>query len=131
VPLLPSLVYAVVRLLVDLALVRSRGAAARDVELLALRHEVRVLRRLTNRSAWRPGDRLVLAALSRCIPRTASAVFRVRPETLLRWHRDLVRHKWATWARRWRPGRPPLAAECRALVLRLATENPTWATAGS
>src|SRR6266545_2363325 len=121
-PLLPSLVYALVRLLVDLALVRSRSAAGRDVELLALRHEVRVLRRQVKRTAWRPSDRFVFAALSRCLPRAAWAVLPVRPETLLRWHRDLVRRKWAAFAERRCPGRPPLAAECRTLVLRLATE---------
>ena len=60
----PSLLYAVVRLLLDLALLRCQSDAGRDLELLALRHEVRVLRRRTKRIAWRPGDRLVLAALS-------------------------------------------------------------------
>jgi hypothetical protein len=53
--MLPSIVYAVVRLLLDLALLRGRSGAARDLELLALRHEVRVLRRRTQRFAWRPG----------------------------------------------------------------------------
>ena len=68
-PMLPSLLYAVVRLLLDLALLRCRSGTARDLELLVLRHEVRVLRRRTKRIPWRPGDRLVLAALSRCLPR--------------------------------------------------------------
>ncbi len=66
--MLASLLYAVVRLLLDLALLRCRSGTARDRELLALRHEVRVLRRRTKRLAWRPGDRLVLTALSRCLP---------------------------------------------------------------
>jgi hypothetical protein len=66
--MLPSLVYAVVRPPLDLALLRCRRGAVRDLELLALRHEVRVLRRRTKRIAWRPGDRLVLTALSRCPP---------------------------------------------------------------
>src|SRR5688500_8462608 len=123
--MLPSLVYATVRLLLDLVLLRCRSGTARDLELLALRHEVRVLRR-TNRSAWRPGDRLVLAALSRCLPRASWHTLPVRPETLLRWHRELVRHKWAVFGRRRGPGRPPLSPECRDLVLRLATENPRW-----
>src|SRR5215213_12040874 len=108
--MLPSLVYATVRLLLDLVLLRCRSGTARDVELLALRHEVRVLRRQTKRGAWRPGDRLVLAALSRCLPRPAWHVFPVRPETLLRWHRALVRRRWAAFGRRRGPGRPPVAA---------------------
>ncbi len=65
--MLPSILYALVLLLLDLALLRCRRGAVRDLELLALRHEVRVLRRRTKRIAWRPGDRLVLAALSRCL----------------------------------------------------------------
>src|SRR6266545_4293604 len=60
------------------------------------------------------------------MPRAAWAVLPVRPETLLRWHRELVRRKWAAFAERRRPGRPPLPTECRALIRRLATENPTW-----
>ncbi len=69
--MLPSLAYAVVRLLLDLALLRCRSGTTRDLELLVLRHEVRVLRRGTKRIAWRPGDRLVFAALSRCPRRPA------------------------------------------------------------
>jgi hypothetical protein len=63
--MLASLRYAVVRLILDLALLRCRSGAARELELLALHHAVRVLRRRTRRIAWRPGDGLVLAALSR------------------------------------------------------------------
>ena len=124
--MLPSILYAAVRLLLDLALLRCRNGTAHDLELLALRHEVRVLRRRTKRIPWRPGDRLVLAALSRCLPRARWHAFPVRPETLLRWHRELVRRKWAGFGRRRGPGRPPLPAACRDLVLRLAVENPCW-----
>src|SRR3712207_159404 len=98
--MLPSLLYAVVRLLLDLALLRCRSVTTRDLELLAWRHEVRVLRRRTQRIAWRPGDRLVLTALRRCLPRANWQAFPVRPETLLRWHRELVRRRWAAFGRR-------------------------------
>ena len=124
--MLLSLVYTVVRLLLDVALLRCRSAAARDLELLVLRHEVRVLRRRTQRTAWRPGDRLAFTALSRCLPRARWRVFPVRPETLLRWHGELIRRKWAVFGRRPAPGRPPLPAALRALMLQLATENPGW-----
>jgi putative transposase len=110
----------------DVALLRCHSGTVRDLELLALRHEVRVLRRRTKRLAWRPGDRLVLAALSRCLPRAGWHAFPVRPETLLRWHRELVRRQWAAIGRRRGPGRPLLPPACRDLVLRLATENPGW-----
>ena len=122
--MLPSLVYATVRLLLDLFLLRCRSVATRDLELLVLRHEVRVLRRRTKRIAWRPGDRLVLTALSRCLPRASWQAFPVRPKTLLHWHRELVRRKWAVFGRRRGPGRPPLPATARDLVLQLAQENP-------
>ncbi len=118
--MLASLLYALVRLLLDLALLRCHSSTARDLELLALRHEVRVLRRRTRRIAWCPGDRLVLTALSRCLPRARWHAFPIRPETLLRWHRELIRRKWAAFGRRRRSGRPPLPAAARDLILQLA-----------
>ena len=124
--MLPSLGYAAVRLLLDLALLRCHSGTTRDLELLALRHEARVLRRRSTRIAWRPGDRLVLTALSRGLPRAKWHAFSVRPGTLLRWHRELVRRQWAMFGRRRRPGRPRLSSAYRDLVLRLATQNPRW-----
>ena len=124
--MLPSILYAFIRLILDLMFLQFRDGAARDIELLVLRQEVRVLRRQTKRPLWRPGDRIVLAALSRRLPRTAWSCFPVRPETLLRWHRELVRRKWASLGRRHGSGRPPLGADCRDLIVRLARENPRW-----
>jgi hypothetical protein len=124
--LLLSILYALVTLLADLALVRGRPGRARDIELLALRHEVRVLRRQMTRTAWRPGDRFVLALLSRHLARAAWGVLPVRPETLLRWHRELVRRRWAAFGQRRGAGRPPLPADVRDLICRLAEENRTW-----
>jgi putative transposase len=98
----------------------------RDVELLVLRHEVRVLRRQVKRTAWQSGDRFVLANLSQLLPRAGWNRFPVRPETLLRWHRELVRRRWTAFGRRRRAGRPPLPADLRDLIGRLAAENPTW-----
>ena len=95
--MLLSILYACVRLLVDLLLVRARPSAARDAELLVLRHEVRVLRRQVRRVRYCPGDRLVLAGLSRLLPSSEWWRFPVRPETLRRWHRELARWKWAAF----------------------------------
>src|SRR6266498_346152 len=61
--------------------------------------------------------------LARLLPRKRRS-FLVQPATLLRWHRDLVRRRWTYPGRR--PGRPPLVAQMRELILRLAAENPTW-----
>jgi hypothetical protein len=124
--LLLSILYAVFLLLADLVLVRCRHGRTRDIELVALRQEVRVLRRQVKRTAWQPGDRLVLSGLSRCLPRAAWSRLPVRPETLLRWHRELVRRRWTAFGRRRGPGRPPLPADVRDLIGRLATENPRW-----
>jgi putative transposase len=92
------------------------------VEILVLRHKLQVLRRQVGRPRLRSADRVLLAALGRLLPRPCS--FLVQPATLLRWHRDLVRRRWTYEGRQ--PGRPPLFAETRQLILRLAAENPSW-----
>jgi len=124
--MLLSIVYAVVRLLLDLVTVRFRSDAATRLEVVVLRQEVQLLRRRAKPRGWRLADRLVFAALSRRLARSAWEIFPVRPETLLHWHRALVRRKWALFARRRRPGRPAMTPECRELILRLAGENPRW-----
>jgi putative transposase len=67
------------------------------IEVVVLRHEVAVLRRQVDRPAPRPPDRALLAGLSRLIPRSKLARLFVQPDTLLRWHRELVRRKWTLW----------------------------------
>jgi putative transposase len=94
------------------------------VEILVLRHQVAVLRRQVHRPDLEPADRVVLAVLSRLLPRPRWSVFFVTPATLLRWHRELVARRW-TYPHA-RPGRPAVAKQIRELVLRLAAENPTW-----
>jgi len=94
------------------------------VEVVMLRHEVAVLRRQVHRPALEPADRAVLAGLARLVPRRRLGRFFVRPETLLRWHRDLVAKRW-TYPHG-QPGRSGIAQGTTALVLPLAKENPTW-----
>jgi putative transposase len=101
-----------------------RSEFAKDIELLVLRHQLVVLRRQTGRPSLRPADRAFLAALARVLPRRRRQGLFVTPQTLLRWHRELVRRKWAQ--PRGKPGRPAVDPEVRELVLRLARENPRW-----
>src|SRR6266478_7622576 len=111
-------------------MVLARDEVSKEAELLVLRHENAVLRRQISRVRYQPGDRLWLAALSRLIPRHRwGEVFAVTPATLLAWHRRLVARKWDYTSRR-RPGRPSTAAAIRRLVIRIASENPTWGTGG-
>ena len=94
------------------------------IEVVILRHEVAVLRRQIARPALQPADRALLAGLARLLPRRRRGRFFVQPDTLLRWHRDLVRRRWTYLHRT--AGRPSVPAGTVALVLRLARENPTW-----
>jgi putative transposase len=121
-----SVTYLLVRNVLGCLLVPTRREASKDAELLVLRHENAVLRRQIGRVRYQPADRLWRAALSRLIPRHRQGeVFAVTPATLLAWHRRLVARKW-DYASRQRPGRPPTAAATRKLVIRMATDNPTW-----
>ncbi|MEV0135498.1 integrase core domain-containing protein [Dactylosporangium sp. NPDC050688] len=119
-----SLVYLLLRQILQMLAQLARDGGAKDVELLVLRHQVAVLRRQVHRPDLQPADRVVLAALSRLLPRQRWAAFFVTPATLLRWHRQLIARHW-TFPHA-RPGRPSVAREIRELVLRLAAENPTW-----
>jgi putative transposase len=118
-----------VRNLFALVLVVGRSDRSKEVEILVLRHELAVLRRRSIRARAEPADRALLATLSRVLPRRSWAAFSVRPETLLRWHRQLVSRRW-TYPHR-QPGRPPLARPRRQLIVRLARENPHWVINGS
>ena len=103
----------------------------KEVEILALRHQIMILKRQLGKARPRfsLADRAFLAALLHRLPRDVLGRFRllVRPETVLRWHRDLLARHHAARSRRRRLGRPRTVRSIHLLVQRLAGENPGWA----
>ena len=115
--------YRLVRLVIDLLVLRGRMDRSKDVEILVLRHQLAVLQRQISRPRFEPDDRAVLAALARALGRDHWPILVVKPDTILAWHRRLVADHW-TYPHR--PGRPSTAFETRQMIIRLARENPTW-----
>ena len=118
-------VYWSLRRLLELVVLRRRSEREKEIEILLLRHQLRVLQRQVARPQLTQADRALLAAFSRVLARRAwrRSLF-VTPATVMRWHRELVARRW-TYPHR-RPGRPPTPADVRELVVRLARENPSW-----
>jgi len=115
--------FAVLRLL-------SMSDREKDAEILALRHQVRILQRQLGgqRVRFEPADRALLVALLGTLPRGTLRRLQLvmSPDTVLRWHRDLLNRRHAARSRPKRPGRPRTVVSVRRLVLRLAHENGTW-----
>jgi putative transposase len=116
-------VFALLRLL-------PMSSRDKDAEILALRHQLSVLQRQLSpdRVRFTLGDRALLAALLHQIPRDVLKRLHlvVRPDTVLRWHRDVVARRHAQRSRARHPGRPRTVHSVRVLVLRLVRENPGW-----
>jgi putative transposase len=125
-----KLIFLIVTRAVSVLGLPRREAWWKDAEILMLRHQLAVaLRerpRVHSRLTW--PDRAWLALLAGTLPADRLAAMRliVTPATILRWHRDIVRRRWARLSRRGRSGRPPTHRNVRSVVLRLARENQSW-----
>ena len=119
-----SLLYLMFRRALAVAALRLRSREFRELEIVVLRHELAILRRQVARPQLDERDRVFLAAASRLLSGKIERLFFVRPDTLLGWHRQLVRRRWTYGGRR--SGRPSMSEGIRKLVLRLARENPRW-----
>lgn len=120
-------------ILMDLALTTRRSADAKDLEIAILRHQLRLVQRRHPPARLARWERLTLAVLVTRLAglaaggraRLGRSLVLVQPETVLRWHRELVRRKW-TCPRPRPAGRPPIPGDLEALIGRLAAENPRW-----
>jgi putative transposase len=119
-----SFLYCLIRRVIETLTVHRMDAMAKDAEILVLRHQLSVLRRQVARPRFSWSDRAFIATLTRFVARDRWAAFLVTPETILHWHRALVRRRW-TYSHR-RPGRPPLPEKTIELIVRLSRENPRW-----
>ncbi len=117
------LLYLIFLRVLNLLLLLGRSSASKDVELLVLRHEVAVLRRVNPKPRLDWADRAVFAALVWRLPRMLRGHRLVTPGTILRWHRRLVAKKW-TYPNRL--GRPPVEDAVVSLIERMARENQSW-----
>ena len=117
------LAYLAVCRVISLLVLLTRDDAAKDLEILVLRHQLAVLHRQNQRPKLDPADRTLLAAISRVLPRARWSCFFVKPDTLLRWHRRLVA---GSWTYPHQTGWPALATHLQHLIVQLATENPRW-----
>jgi len=125
-----KLIFLVVSRAVSLLGLSRRESWWKDAEILMLRHQLSVALRerpqAHSRLTW--PDRAWLALLAGTLPMDRLAAMRhiVTPGTILRWHRYIVRRRWARRSRRGRSGRPPVRRKVRSVVLRLARENESW-----
>jgi transposase len=117
------LLYLVICHIVDWLTLVRRTSAAKEVEILVLRHENAVLRRRNPKPRLDWADRAMLATLIRLLPRALTAHRLVTPATVMRWHRRLVARHWTYPSR---SGRPPIDPAVAALVEQMARDNPGW-----
>jgi hypothetical protein len=120
--------------LLDVQFIRALPSHEKDLQILLLRRQVRILQRAVRRPPRiSRSEKVCLAVLTKRLKRVSNSTYEqlggvlliFRPETVLRWHRELVRRKW-TFRSANKAGRPPLAEDLQRLIVQLAQENPRW-----
>ncbi len=123
---MPFLVLHVVfSFLLDLLHALRRTEHDKTIEVVLLRQQLRLYERQARQPRPLRWEKVLLASLATKLPDLSRMALVFTPATLLRWHREIVRRKW-TFDHRPKRGRPPLAAACVELIVRLARENPRW-----
>jgi putative transposase len=126
VPMPFALLFATFALILDLLHTATRDRRDLAVEVVALRQQVRMYQRQATRAPrlarW---DKVLLAAILTRYRALASAIVIVQPDTVLRWHREIVKRKW-TFGNTPKRGRPTIPAATVELIVRLARENRAW-----
>jgi len=117
-----SFLYRFLRRILMLLRVHQMDSLSKDAEILVLRHQLAVLRRQVSRPRFSWSDRALVALLASLVPRERWRAFLVTPQTVLDWHRRLVRRRW-TFSHR-RPGRPALPDETGRAHLPLGQGKP-------
>ncbi len=129
-----SLLMSLFSFSLDMMAILGIAKSDKDLEIILLRQQIRILqRKVKTPPRISDPERMVLAFVThrygqfKEVARSHlhQVLFIFKPDTVLRWHRDLVRRRW-TFKRKERPGRPGIASELETLILRLAKENPRW-----
>jgi len=118
----------------DLFTIMGITDSNRDLEIIILRHQVHILqRKVKTHPRISDSERMIMATLTNKFRRSSKdarqhlyqVLLIYKPDTVLAWHRNLVRRKWS-FKREGKPSRPGISCELEALILRLAKENPRW-----
>jgi len=129
-----TLLMSLISIFLDLLAILGVAKCDKDLEIIILRQQVRILQRKLKASPRiNDPERIILAALMDKYTRFSDGARQhlnqvmliFKPDTVLRWHRELVRRKW-TFKRKGKPGRPKISSELEALIVRLAKENSHW-----
>ncbi|HEX4594281.1 MAG TPA: hypothetical protein VH157_08395, partial [Bryobacteraceae bacterium] len=121
-----GLTLSALHILAVAAMANFKSRATLQLENLALRHQVGVLRRSVKRPRLSSADRLLWTWLCEVWSDWRSALVIVQPQTVIAWHRKGFRLFWSWKVRHGRSGRPPVSKQLRELIRKMSRDNPLW-----